>query len=214
MLFLFFQFALQNRHGQILYALYVRPAKNPLESYPFTYLPLCISEPVPGSTSTQSLKCKKTIVDVPSDHFLPPQTWCTTELDPESRLFLNFLLSKQYQLVFSDGQYVVFTNLGPTEWLVYTHFNFVFLKTLDEFSLVKVVSSNPINISEQFLGFTYETSFISTPRQPYENSVFKAYVVGYFCVVIIILLGIQMPVSGKQSYTVLSRYPNHSFSIV
>lgn len=197
-----------------LYETCVRPMKNPLETYPFTFLPLCISDPVPGFISTQSSKCKKAIADVPSDHFLPPQTWCTTELDPESRLFLNFLLTKRYQLVFSDNQYVVFSNLGPSEWLIYTHFNFVFLKTLDEFSLVKVVSSNPINISEQFLGFTYETSFISSPRQPSENPVFKAYVVGYFCVVIIILLGIQMPASGKQYYSVLSRYPNHSFSIV
>lgn len=203
--------AKQNIH---LYETCVRPMKNPLESYPFTFLPLCISDPVPGFVSKQSRKCKKAIIDVPSDHFLPPQTWCTTELNPESRLFLNFLLTKQYQLVFSDNNYVVFSNLGPSEWLIYTHFNFVFLKTLEEFSLVKVVSSNPINISEQFLGFTYETSFISTPRQSEENLVFKGYVIGSFCVVIIILLGIQMPVSGKQSYTIVSRYPNHSFSIV
>lgn len=214
MIFFFLYFIAPVKQSSFLYQLYVRPMKNPLETYPFSFLPLCISDSVPGFLSTQSHKCKKAIVDVPSNHFLPPQTWCTTELNPESRLFLNFLLTKHYQLVFSDDNYLVFSYLGPSEWLVYTHFNFVFLKTLEDFSLAKVVSSNPINISEQFLGFTYETSFISTPRLPTEHSVFNGFVIGAFCVVIIILLGIHMPVSGKQSYVVLARSPNHSFSIV
>lgn len=214
MLVFFINFIFSVQQSMPLYELYVRPKKNPLETYPFSFLPLCISDSVPGFYPKQSHKCKKSIVDVPSNHFLPPQTWCTTELDSDIRLFLNFLLSKHYQLVFCDDNYVTFSNLGPSDWLIFTHFNFVFLKTLEDFSLARVVPSNPINISEQFLGFTYETSFISTPRQPSEHSVFKAYVVGYFCVVIMILLGIHIPFSGKQPYTVLARYPNHSFSIV
>lgn len=214
MFFLFFQFALQNRHGQILYALYVRPAKNPLESYPFTYLPLCISEPVPGFSPIETYKCKRSVVDVPLNRFLPPQTWCTTELNQDSRLFLGFLLNKRYQLLFTDDNRQVSSNLGPTNYSVFTHFNFVFLKTLNEFTLNKVVSSNPINITEQFLGFTYETSFISTSAPPADMTIIKSFLIGSLCAIIIILIALLNPSQRKHSYITVARYPNHSFPLV
>ncbi|OHT01293.1 hypothetical protein TRFO_31923 [Tritrichomonas foetus] len=214
MIFLFFLFTNSVKHNEHLYASFVRPPKNPLEIYPFSFLPLCISEPVPGFLPESSRKCKKPIVDVPSNHFIPPQTWCTTELNPESRNFLNFLLSNQYQLLFNSGGQSASCFLGPNEYSIFTHFNFVFLKTLNEFSLAKIIPSNLINISEQFLGFTYETSFISTPRVAHEHPIINSFIIGAFCVAVILFIALLIPAHGKHTYIIVTRMPSHTFPLV
>ena len=210
----FFIFSFSVKHEEVLYAMFVRPYRNPLEMYPFSYLPLCISQPVPGFFSSESYKCQKPIAKIPSNRFIPPQSWCTTELTPDSRSFLSFLLTEQYQIIFKSGNQSTFCQLGSTNGMIYTHFNFVYLKTLEDFTLANVIPSNLINISEHFLGFTYETSFISTPKTPPERPIMFSFIIGAFLVVIILILALTLPNSSKRSYITVSRVPGHSFSLV
>jgi hypothetical protein len=128
---------------------------------------------------------------------------------------LHFLLARHYELVFLSGGSLAHVPLGPTNHSVYTHFNFEYLKTLEEFSLYKILPSRPMNLSQgQVLGFTYETSFVATPRLRRSQPVLFSYMMGLLVVFTCFLLSLLFPkFVTKPCYVVLSLVPTHAFAL-
>ena len=200
---------------ELLYGGFVRSQRNPLERYPFRYLRLCISDPVPDFEVVGSYKCYKPLMEVSSNRMLPPQTWCTSQISNETRSFLLFLLSKGYDLVYFSGGTRASAPLGATIYSLYTHFNFVYLKTLDDFSLYKIVASNAVNVSEPYIGFTYETTFVSTPRIQQQHPVLLSFMIGMLSASVLGCIAVLFPSRfAKPLHVSISRIPNHSFILV
>ena len=146
---------------------------------------------------------------------LPPQTWCTSQISNETRSFLRFLLSKGYDVVYLADGMRASAALGPSIESIYTHFNFVFLKTLEDFSLYKIIPSNAVNVSEPYLGFTYETTFVSTPRIVQQHPVLLSFMIGTFSAAVLGAIAVLFPRRfAKPLYVTVSRIPNHSFILV
>jgi hypothetical protein len=199
----------------ILFSTYVRSPKTPLESYPFSHLDLCISHGISGVSPELPRQCKSAVMEVPSRNPVPPTPWCKSRINKSVSTFLQFLIAKHYHLIFVSGEMPASCSLGPTNNSIYTHFNFEYLKTLDEFSLNKILPSNPVNLSQsQTLSFTYETSFVAFPRVRQSQPVLFSYMIGVMVVLVGFWIAIFYPkFVTKPCYVLVSRVPTHAFPL-
>jgi hypothetical protein len=195
-----------------LWSTYVAPSKNSLEAYPFHFTRLCIADPAPEFPYNRSTRCRGLVAWVSCEDPIPTTSWCRSRISNSTRSFLDFLLSKHYSLIFASGKQLASCRLGPTGSSVFSHLHFVFLRTQTAFSLHKVIPSDPVNITEPFISFSYETSFVSTPRVHQKRPILHHYLIGLFIVILLIHIAVMFPkLLTSPSYVLLSRLPSHSF---
>lgn len=199
----------------ILYASDTHPAANPLEIYPVSHLPICISSPVPDFVTETCTKCRLAIAEIVSNCTIPKQNWCTTKLNNETRATLKMSLKKHFNLVFQMGGERAFCVLGPTEDSIYTHFHFVVYDNPIEFSLQKVVTSDPMSVNNQFLSFSYEVTFVSSPRIVQTNPFIHYFlIIGLILVCFMFILTIWPEIFMYPRFSVVTWVPSHPFLFI
>ena len=191
-----------------LYALFVRPEKNPLEVYPCSRLPLCICNPLPGFDQVADSKCKRMLMRVSK---VTRGRWCTSPLDEQKRGTLAELLAQKYELGFESGSGMAVSKLGPDNSSVYSHMLFKFVDT----TLVRVVPSKPVNLNTSGINFTYEVNFVG-----YEPPAHRHVSIGKFCLfcyvlfVALFVFLVKPELCAKPTVQVLATIPSYNFLVV
>lgn len=170
---------------------------------------------MPNFTYKNQKICHIKIAEISSENALSTRKWCSSAISNESIPFYTYLLSKKYQIGFLAGGERAICDLGPNETQIYSHFNFVFMNSGDQFSLAKVLPSNPVNITSKSIDFTYETSYTSLKRLQYVHPIVHSYLIGaVFISIFGLVLSLFPNLFSKTYLKVLSRIPTHQYILV
>jgi hypothetical protein len=198
-----------------LYGIFARPRQNPLELYPLTHMPLCIAHPMPGYEAFNPHKCKRRLMSTPIVKPTPSTSWCTTVLTPPTKAAVQRLLANQFELGFDSGSRIVTTKLGPKSSTIYTHFIFTYFSHDQEISLLNVTGTNPKNITDPSLMFTYEVKLatsVSASSLGVSYQFFFLTASGFLFIIFFLLL--KPDCFAKPLSSVVATIPSHNFLVV
>lgn len=198
-----------------VFSTFVRPEYSPLEIYPTSRVPLCISSPMPGFDPMVLHKCKCRIMTASKPPTASAKPWCTTSLTNNTRELLEEQLYNKYELSFTGGERSAYTSLGPNNYSVFSHFLFTFYDSNDQLSLIKVTGSEPVNITQNAIQFVYETKIVNTMYPVHYHPTLFRYMIAIIFLLIVFGIFIFNPdLINKSPMTVLSTIPSHNFLIV
>jgi hypothetical protein len=214
MVFVLFVLA-ESRHSVSLYGIFIRPHQNPLELYPLTHIPLCITDPIPGTDTFTPHKCKRRLMTIPSLEPTESAAWCTTFFTPEIRTQIQRLFSRDFELAFDSKSQISTTRLGPKASMLYTHFTFTFFPHKRDFFLLNVTGTSPQNISRPSITFTYQFVFTDSISPPSKKASleFFFWIAGIFLFFVTLLI-IKPNFLSKPLNCVVATVPSHNFLMV